>query len=67
MIEMTDITVSRAFCGRRVITVGKDDRTFFARESGRGWDVYAEGQLIKHVTKVRLIDRVVYGYIKAYE
>ena len=67
MTQMTDITVSRAFCGRRVITVGKDDRTFFAKEVGRGWDVYGEGQFIKHVTKVRTIELVVYGYIKAYE
>lgn len=62
-----NISVSRAFCGRRVITVGKDDRTFFAKQSGRGWDVYAEGQLLTTVTKVRTIEQVVMGYIKSYE
>ena len=61
------ITVSRPFCGRRVITVGKDDRTYFAREVANGWDVFAGSEQIANVTKVRLIEQAVYNHFKSCE
>lgn len=64
---MTKITVSRAFCGRRVITVGKDDRTYFARQFGRnGWDVFAGHERIGNTDKVRMIEFVVRNHLSQF-
>lgn len=61
------VVVSRAFCGRRVITVGKDDRTYFAREFARGWDVFAGHEKIAFCTKVRQIEVAVINHFKCTE
>ena len=63
----TKITVSRAFCGRRVITVGKDDRSYFAKEVSGGWDVYGPEGKFAFATKVRVIELAVYNNFKSYE
>ena len=61
------ITVSRAFCGRRVITVDGDDRTYSAKEVASGWTVYNKEGPFCTVRLVRDIERAVYNHIKSYE
>lgn len=64
------VVVSRAFCGRRVITVKTDllmdDRTYFARQAGRGWNVFAGHERIAFCDKVRSIELAVMNHAKAY-
>jgi hypothetical protein len=60
------IVVSREFCGRRVITVGKDERSYHARTiGGRSYSVYYKDTFIGNTDKVRAIESIVADHNKS--